>query len=163
MKKFLLSIVIVGVLVATFATVGVVSAQGFGNQASQGSSFGMGGRGRMANNLGYAGTGDGLLHDYMIAAFAEKLGVSVDDLEARLASGDRLVDIALDQGLTIDAFRTLMTEARADAVAQAVADGVITQEQADWMTSHAGGAMRGGRGGFGGYAGNCPMLSQTAQ
>jgi hypothetical protein len=163
MKKILLSIVLVGVLVAAFATVGAVSAQGYGTQAGQGSSFGMGGRGRMADNLGYAGTGDGPLHEYLIAAVSEKLGVSTDVLEESIANGDRLVNVALEQGFTIDEFRAMMTEARTTAVAQAEAAGVITQEQAEWMTSRAGGAMRGGRGGFGGYAGDCPLLSQTAQ
>lgn len=169
MKKVLIGIVIAGVLVAAFATYGLVSAQ---TNTPQGDApFGMGRRGMMANGQSFAGTGEGVLHNYMVAAFAEELGVSVDVLNERLANGEHVVDIALEQGLTVDEFRTLMLDARAQAVDQAAADGVITQEQADWMKSHAGGmaggragGMRGGmHGGFGANSANCPYYNQTAQ
>lgn len=169
MKKVLIGIVIVGVLVAGLATFGLVSAQ---TTTPQGDApYGMGRRGMMANGQSFAGTGDGVLHDYMVAAFAEKLGVSVDVLNERLANGEHVVDIALEQGLTIDEFRSLMLDARTQAVEQALAEGVITQEQADWMKSHGGGmaggrvgGMRGGmRGGFGANSANCPYYNQSAQ
>lgn len=167
MKKVLIGVVLAGVLVAAFAVVGAVYAQ---TAAPQGDApFGLGRRGMMANSQGLAGTGDGLLHDYMVEAFSEKLGVSVDEINERLAGGERMVDIALDQGLTIDEFRTLRLDARAQAVDQALADGVITQDQADWLkTRGAGmfggrGVMRGGMRGFGGNYAGCPMLSQQSQ
>lgn len=169
MKKVLIGVLIAGVLVATLATVGLVSAQA--NNPQGDASFGMGRRGMMTNGQSFAGTDDGVLHDYMVAAFAEKLGVDVDILTERLAAGDHVVDIALEQGLTVDEFRTLMLDARAQAVDLAAADGVITQEQADWMKSRAGGmaggrarGMRGGmQGGFGANSADCPYYNQTVQ
>lgn len=101
------------------------------------------------------------------AILATALGMSVDDLEAALADGQSLVDLMVEQG--IDS-ATLQTNARAayeTTVQQAVADGVITQAQADEILSgngldlfgrggfgggHRGGG-RGGRGGFHGFGG----------
>jgi hypothetical protein len=168
MKKVWIGVLLAGVLVAAFAAVGAVSAQ---TTAPQGdASFGLGRRGMMANSQGFAGTGEGLLHDYMVETFADQLGVSVDEINERLASGERVVDIALEKGLTVEEFRALMVDARAQALDQALADGVITQEQADWMKtrgagmSGARGGMRGGmRGGYGGNYAGCPMLTQPAQ
>ncbi len=164
MKKILIGIVLACVLVAVFAAVGTVAAQGRGPQGD--GSFGVGGRGMMANSQGFTGTDAGLLHDYMTAAFADQLNVSVDEINERLASGEHMVDIALEQGLTVEEFRALMVDVRAQAIDQALADGVITQEQADWMKSRGAGmyGARGGmRGGFGGYNTGCPMLNQTSQ
>lgn len=164
MKKVWIGVVLAGVLVAAFAAVGAVSAQG---RAPQGDgSFGMGRHGMMANSQVVAGAGAGLLHDYMVEAFADKLNVSVDEINERLASGEHVVDIALEQGLTVEEFRALMLDVRAQAVDQALADGVITQEQADWMKTRGAGVYgaRGGmRGGFGGYNAGCPMLNTPAQ
>lgn len=164
MKKVWIGVVLAGVLVAAFAAVGAVSAQGRGPVGD--GSFGMGRHGIMANSQGFAGTGEGYLHDYMVTAFADQLNVSVDEINERLAGGEHVVDIALEQGLTVEEFRALMVDVRAQAVDQARADGVITQEQADWMKSRGAGmyGARGGmRGGFGGFNGDCPMLNQTAQ
>lgn len=87
--------------------------------------------------------GGGLLHDYMLDAFAEALDLPRATLDERVAAGETLYDIAVAQGLSQADFVTLMQTARDTALDQAVADGALTQEQADWMRSH------GGRG-------NCP-------
>jgi hypothetical protein len=91
-----------------------------------------------------------IMHDDMLVAFAEALGMSVDALEARLEAGETMADIALSEGMSQEAFFTLMQEARADALAQAVADGLISQEQADWMLDRMGGFGRSGAGPMGG-------------
>lgn len=97
----------------------------------------------------------GPLHDYMLNAFAEALDVSRADLDEQLAAGQTMYTIAVAQGLTQDEFFTTMQTVRETALAQAVADGAITQEQADWM-----GAMRGRmHGGAGGGPGNCPNFN----
>lgn len=127
----------------------------------------MGGRG-MGMRGGYAaqaGTGEyGPMHDAMMSAFAEALGLPVEELEARHDAGETLWQIAEAQGMSAEDFGSLMIEARSDALQQAVADGTITQEQADWMNQRmtqrqaAGygpgsenctgdGPMHGGRGG----------------
>ena len=109
----------------------------------------MGGRGARGGMMGQgavSGTQDGFLHDEMIAVYAEKLGISVEDLNARLANGETMAQIASSKGLTADQFRTLMTDARSQAIDQAVKDGTLTQAQADWMKQRGAGMMGNGRG-----------------
>jgi hypothetical protein len=171
MKKFVVSFMVVAVVIFTLGAVGVAYAQSPTQAPGTGTGW-MGGRGS-GNGLGNANTisGEGILHDYMIAAYAEKLNIPVSDLEARLDSGEMMAQIALSEGLTFEQFRTLMVEVRTQAINQAVADGTLTQEQADWMKQHgagqmAGGQMGNGRGmrssGQGQYANpDCPYYSQT--
>ena len=147
MKKTLL--IVAFILVALGALgVGVAFAQG---QQPPNRPFGPG---MMGQNI----DGDfGVLHDYMISAYADALGISVDDLNSRLAAGETMYQIALDKGLTQDEFSSLMQDARSMALDAAVADGVISQDQADWMNSRGFG--RGGMmGGYGYGNGDCPMF-----
>jgi hypothetical protein len=85
-----------------------------------------------------------------------------------------------EQGLDTQTFHDQMQAARTEAIAEAVADGVITQAQADalletgwgpmmrggrqggtmWQGGGQRGAMRGNRGALRG-SGNCPMLGDT--
>ncbi|NPA06242.1 MAG: LysM peptidoglycan-binding domain-containing protein [Chloroflexi bacterium] len=74
--------------------------------------------------------GDGILSTYVQAAWAEALGLSLDELTARLEAGESLLSIALSMGLSAEEVQALMDEVRATAVEQALADGVITEEQA---------------------------------
>ncbi len=164
MKKGLLAVVAAVVIVAALGTTGLVSAQtstpqapaaGSGYGAGMGYSRGM--RGGMGQGAGYGynatGTGEGILHDAMISYFAEKLGLTVDQINARLANGETMAQISYSTGLTVDQFRTLMVDARSQAIDQAVKDGTLTQAQADWMKQRGAG-MGGARGaGFGRGAG----------
>lgn len=75
------------------------------------------------------------LHETMLAAFADILDLSIEELETRRATGETMFEIAEAQGLTAEEFSALMFEARSVALDQAVANGFITQEQADWMQS----------------------------
>jgi hypothetical protein len=93
--------------------------------------------------------GTGYLHTYMVAAFAEKLNLKPEDVNARLAAGESMYDIALAAGVKAEDVPALMVEVRSQALSAAVQDGVITQAQADWMSS------RGIGRGYG--SGNCPM------
>ena len=100
--------------------------------------------------------GTGLLHDYMEKAMAEAVDLSVSAFEARHDAGETFYQIALAEGFTAEEIPALMQAARANALDAAVKDGVISQEQADWMGSRGFG--RGGMHGFGGYGnGACPM------
>jgi len=71
------------------------------------------------------GDGDGPLHDLMVAAAADLLGLEAAEIEARLEAGETLSQIALDQGMTQDEFRTAWFEARQAVFEQAVDDGLI--------------------------------------
>ncbi len=96
------------------------------------------------------------MQEYMHAALAEQLGISVEDLEARLANGQTVYQIALEKGLSVEEFRTLMLNARNSALENMVKDGVITQEQANWMKTRGFG--RNGRAGL--NNGGCPMMGE---
>jgi hypothetical protein len=89
----------------------------------------------------------------MLQAVADKLDLTVEELTSKLSDGQTLVDIAQEQGIAEDDVPTLLKEARSDALKVAVSDGVLTQEQADWIEQHPallrmlGTAIRrGGRG-----------------
>lgn len=90
------------------------------------------------------GGGEGPLHVYMIQALAEALGLDAAKLETRLEGGETAYQIALAQGIAAEEIPALLSAARAKALDAAVAAGVISQEQADWMKSRGFG--RGGMG-----------------
>jgi hypothetical protein len=89
----------------------------------------------------------GLLHDYMEKALAEKLGVPVATIEVQFDAGKTLYQIALDSGIAQANLSAVMLEIRTNAINAAVADGVITQVQADRILQVGGRGM--GSGGLG--------------
>jgi len=102
---------------------------------------GQGGFGMMASSV----DGEyGIMHETMIAVFADALDLAPEELEARLAAGETMWQIAASQGLTTEEFSTLMLEVRTAALEKAVADGLITQEHANWMLSRWNGMQFGG-------------------
>ena len=150
MKKIVYTIVIVAVLAVALGTTGMVSAQSDAPQAATpgtGYSFGAGNRGARGNGMGLQSTAprtqDGILHDAMIAVYAEALNLSVDELNAKLAAGETLSEIAFAAGLSVEDFFALKADARAQAIDQAVADGLLTEQQADWLKTRGAGQMRG--------------------
>lgn len=137
MKKTLLIVALV-VLALGVLGVGVVAAQGGLPSYSQ--------RG--------VADGAGPMHEYMEQAMADALGLSMDEFETRHDAGETFYQIALDEGFKAEEIPALMQAARAEALDAAAADGVISQEQADWMGSRGfgRGGMMGGKGN-----GECPM------
>ena len=88
------------------------------------------------------------------ALVAEALGLSVDELEAALAGGQSLSDLMTAQGLTAETLQTALQTAYEAAIARAVADGVITQTQADaYLSASPNFGLFGGHHGFGGGRG----------
>ncbi|OGN92798.1 MAG: hypothetical protein A2Y88_07955 [Chloroflexi bacterium RBG_13_48_10] len=130
--------------------------QGYGPGAMM-QGYGLGGMmGR--RGLGVA-RGEGLMHEYMISAFAEAIDLTVEAVETRLADGESLKEIAIAQGITEDQLPDLLTQVHQAALDAAVADEVITQEQADIMLDHMNNYMGSGFGpGFGRGLDGCPML-----
>ena len=102
---------------------------------------------------GGAGQGDGEdpLHDLTIEAAANVLGLETAELEARLADGETLYQIALDLGLDAQEFRSEWAEARRTVIETAVEDGLIERFQVRRMIGRRA-QMRGsecaGLGGF---------------
>lgn len=162
MKKMLMTLAVLGVVVAAFASTGSVFAQ--------------------TSTPPAPGTGTGYMHDEMVAVYAEAFGLTAEELDARLTAGETLADVAYSTGMTATEFRDLVVSSREKVIALAVENGSITQDQADWMLSRwngqntgsgygtgmMGGGMgagRGNRGGMGGrgtgWAANpdCPFYS----
>ena len=82
------------------------------------------------------------------AILAQVLGMTADELEAAHAEGLDIRDLLEEQGLDREAIQEAMQSAHDEAIAQAVTDGVITQEQADALQNGEG---FGGHGGFPGH------------
>jgi hypothetical protein len=96
-------------------------------------------------------TGTGLLHEYMEQAIADQLGVPLADVEAAFEAGTTLYQFALDNGIAEEDLPTFLKDVRTVAIETALADGVITENQAERMLLFAGRGMGRGmlRGGFG--------------
>ena len=105
------------VLVLALASIGSVSADTM-DEASFGAGFG---RGNDEEN-------EGQLADYMEAAIAESLGLSVEELNALDADGKTHYEIALELGFSVEEFQTIMDNAQDEAIAMAAADGITIQQ-----------------------------------
>ena len=135
MKTMIAGLILAVVLAASFGTA-LVNAQGNmppGNQVD-GEGFGRGRGPRSGSGM----FGDGLIHDEMISILAGKLGLTADELNTRLNAGETIADIASEKDMSVVEFRQLMLDAHTEAVALAVKNGTITQEQADWFKSRPG-------------------------
>jgi len=73
----------------------------------------------------------GMLKEYVQPAVAEAFGLTPDELQELHEEGVTLWSYAEDQGLTLEEFRTNLSEAFTNAVNTALEDGAITQERAD--------------------------------
>ena len=146
MKKYILIGLIAAVAVLVIAGVGIAGfayAQSQENPTPTPPSPGygpgmMGGRGWFKGGMmGWRRTDTyGPMHTYMLEAMANALGLPPDDLQERLQNGETMWQVGESLGLTLEEFRLAMTDARAEALKKAVEDGIITQEQADWMSQH---------------------------
>lgn len=75
------------------------------------------------------------MHESVFAAAADALGMSVDELEAAIADGATIWELADKQGVDVADVWAAMDAARADELEELVEAGVLTQAQADWMLS----------------------------
>ena len=146
MKKILVVVSVVLVALVIFGTGFVFAQSRLVSAAGLSQGFGpgmMGGRGSY-----------GQMHEYVEQALADKLGITRVELETQFASGKSMLQIALDHGIAEANATTVLTEVHKTAFAKAVADGVLTQAQADSMLQ----AMT--TNGF--NAANCPMGAQVS-
>lgn len=98
------------------------------------------------------GGGYGWMHDYVEQALAARLDLTEEQVEEALAAGRPMYQLALDNGIAQEDLASFMNEVHQEAFAKAVADGVITQERADWMLQRMQNMYQNGYG-----FGNCPM------
>lgn len=168
MKKIWISLAVVLVVVAAgLGVAGVVKAQAVTPPVQDGTTLPYGGMmgGRWGGHMGMmGGTADGEfgpLHDVMISAWAGELGLTVDELNALLAEGKTMVEIAEAQGVSGEAFTTAWVNVHTAAWDEAVAQGLITAEQAQFMKDRM--QTRLDAGWVPGAAGDCPMQNGTGQ
>ncbi|MFW5943040.1 MAG: hypothetical protein ACOCXI_14655 [Chloroflexota bacterium] len=76
--------------------------------------------------------------DVMHEAIADALGVTVEEFEAARAEGQTLYDLAQELNVEMDAVWEAMRAVKAEAIDQALADGLITEAQAEWLQSRPG-------------------------
>ncbi|MBN1630025.1 MAG: hypothetical protein JW990_09685 [Thermoleophilia bacterium] len=122
-----------------------------------------------ACGLGYGGIRGLGAGGQMSVAVSELLGMKLADLSAARQDGQSLAEIAQSKGISAGTLTSDLLEAHKAALADAVADGRITQERADLMLQNMsewiadriddtqvglppagrGGHGRGGQGGYG--------------
>ena len=124
---------------------------------------GMGGQGMMGG-IGGRGMMGGMGGSRLLTTAADKLGMSLDDLQAALQDGKTIAGLAEEKGVDIQTIiDAYLAEVKSD-LDQAVADGKITQEQADaqleqaktQVTERLSNTWQNMGPGRGGYRG-CPM------
>ena len=171
MKKILgiVSAVVIAVVIFgagfVFAQTNIAQAAGLPAGYGPGSmnSGMMGGRGGMVQ-----------MHEYVEQALADKLGIAKTDVETALDGGKTMYQLAIDKGVKEADVTALLTEVHKTAFAKAVADGVMTQAQADLMLQNMTangftgtpmqndtGMMRGTRGGGRGQGGMMGTWNQA--
>ena len=82
-------------------------------------------------------------------AAAEALGLTPEQLFSELHAGKTLADVAQEKGVDLQAVQAAVAAARQEAmrqaIEQAVTDGKIGREQADWMLKGIENGWMGGR------------------
>jgi hypothetical protein len=162
MNKVVIAVLaVVAVLAIAFGVFSFVRAERYQNQRfavgqiEQGFGSGMMGNrqgddfdpgmmgGRNSRNIG---RGIGVMYEYQVAALAEKLGMTADDLTTQLNAGKTVLDLAADKGMAVKEFITMQDEVKVLAIDKAFAAGVISQNQADAMKANKSGGMMDGFG-----------------
>ncbi|PKO12864.1 MAG: hypothetical protein CVU39_22260 [Chloroflexi bacterium HGW-Chloroflexi-10] len=130
---------------------------GINGEGTFGRGFGMMGRGMMGGSrrgdVGGCGmtTGTGPMHEFMVNALAEAIGLTAEDINQKFADGQTMYQIASEAGLSDADIQELFTQAHADAL-QAYEDGEFEgdeafQEHFEWMQENGMGTGAGCHGG----------------
>lgn len=135
--------VLIGGLLVALLVIGVIGATNAYAQSP--SSAPLHGRG--------PGGGRGPLGGAGLEAAAGVLGMTTDELTTSLRSGKTLEELAEEAGVELQDVRDAIQAAHAtqmrERIQQAVDDGTITQENADWLLEGLDKGFIGGPGGFG--------------
>ncbi len=73
------------------------------------------------------------MHEQVWTAVAKKLGLTYAELSAALQNGQTVAQLAQAKGISLDALKTAALDAMKTSFTELVKQGVMTQEQADWM------------------------------
>jgi hypothetical protein len=102
------------------------------------------------------GFGRGMGGQVGLEAIAEALGMTADELSLQLWGGKTIADLAEEKGVDLQVLQDAVTAAQEaatrDAIEQAVTDGTLSREQADWLLQGLDNGYWGGHG-FGGFGG----------
>ena len=135
-----MSVLIAGLLLALVITGAIGATNAYAQSQASGLLHGGGPGGR---GLGLEG----------LQIAADALNMTTDELINALRSGKTLEELATEAGVDIQDVQNAIEEARAtefrDRIQQAVTDGTITQEHADWLLEGLEKGFIGGPGGFG--------------
>jgi len=122
----------------------------------------------------HGGGGRGVCGTAGLEAAAEALGMTTDEVSTQLRAGESLADLAEEAGVdtqtVLDAVDAACQAAQREAIEQAVTDGTLTRDKADWLLegldkgywggSHGSGfGPHGFGGGFNRPPGNKPVPS----
>ena len=116
------------------------------------------------NRNGEGRIGDGVIdREALKEVVANALNMTVAELDAAHEAGQRLPEIAEAQGVDIADVQAAVEAARAEMIEEALAAGLITEEQAELMLSREGGfgSPGGRRGGHGPRILDRDIVSQT--
>ncbi len=141
---------IVGAVLAALMVVGAVGAVAVYAQTptppAPGTGSGPGGPGG-------PGGGPHQMDQAQLDAAAKALGITADELSSQLQSGKTLDEIASAQGVKLqvvqDAIQTVRNSELTTQIQQAVTDGKMTQDKADWLLEGISKGYLDGPGGFG--------------
>jgi hypothetical protein len=146
-KKVVMLVAVLSITLLSFSVVSPV----FASELFQGGP-GNGGVGNdLENPVGYGnrgtigtGTGvpleqsinlDGILEDLIHKSLAAAIGIDIDILTESMENGETFSEIALSLENDPAAINDMIASARAEAIAQAVAEGRLTLEQVDRLAS----------------------------
>lgn len=136
-------LIVLGGLLAALLVVGVIGAT---------SAYAL-----EPSNLPQHGRGPGWhgfrFSDAELEAVAKVLGMTPDEVSSALQAGKTLQDLAAEKGVAIEDVQAALQAVRVaemrDAIAQAVANGTMTQEKANWLLEGLDKGFIGGGDGFG--------------
>lgn len=119
---------------AAILLTGFAFAQGprFSGTTRYGATFGN--QATYAQRMGYAQQEPSELASLLVGVVADELGLTRDEFFAQRAAGVTIEELADAAGISLDDLEAAYLEARAEAIAQLLEDGVINAVQADQMT-----------------------------
>lgn len=108
-------------------------------------------RGMMGGGMGGMRGGGGRMDQDSLEAAAQALGMSADELSNQLWGGKTLSDLAEKAGVDLQKVRDAVNAAQKTAtragIEQAVKDGRLTRDNADWLLTGLDKGYWGGQGG----------------
>lgn len=118
--------------------------------------------GGMMQNMGQMHESMSGVHDRVVAAVAQVLGMTPAEVTDAMSDGRTLAELAAERAVDAAAVTEAIQQAHRDALNQAVTEGNLTQDQADLMIEHMG-SVDHLNGGMMGSMASCHGDAQPAQ